>query len=407
MKFNKNLTKQKWFAYTVATCSAVVLYLLLTHISYYIGSIWSFFAMISPIVIGIIIAYLLSPICGFFERRIAEKTKKPAISRTLGVVLTLLLVIAVFVLLIVTLIPQLVNSVGFLISNMYNYVGELEVQMDDYAEYFASMNINIDDISDKFMDFINDFVSTLPQKIDGFVSTGVKVGVTVTNFVLGFFISIYLLMDEKRMVGGIQRLFRAWLPVKKYNSMASFWGTCNNIMLRYLGLSLLDGAIIGIVNFVFMLLFGMPYAVLVSVIVGITNLAPTFGPIVGGVIGGFILVLVNPVHALIFIVFTILLQTLDGYVIKPKLFGSSLGIPAVWILISIIVGGKLFGVAGILLAIPFASIVNFIFEDHISKRLDEKEAQHKKEFEEEQERDAKGVIEDVVIEKETKTVGGK
>ena len=110
---------------------------------------------------------------------------------------------------------------------------------------------------------------------------------------------------------------------------------------------------------------GIPYSVLISLVVGVTNLAPTFGPIVGAIIGGFVLVLVNPLHALWFIIFTIILQTIDGYVLKPKLFGGSLGVPGVWILISIIVGGRILGVTGILLAIPFAAIVDFIYHDLI------------------------------------------
>ena len=104
---------------------------------------------------------------------------------------------------------------------------------------------------------------------------------------------------------------------------------------------------------------------LISLVVGVTNLAPTFGPIVGAIIGGFVLVLVNPLHALWFIIFTIILQTIDGYVLKPKLFGGSLGVPGVWILISIIVGSRILGVTGILLAIPFAAIVDFIYHDLI------------------------------------------
>lgn len=107
----------------------------------------------------------------------------------------------------------------------------------------------------------------------------------------------------------------------------------------------------------------MPYSVLISLVVGVTNLAPTFGPIVGAVIGAFILVLVNPWHAFWFLVFTIILQTLDGYVIKPKLFGNTLGISSVWILIAIIVFGRIFGIVGVLLAIPFAAIIDFTYRE--------------------------------------------
>ena len=127
-----------------------------------------------------------------------------------------------------------------------------------------------------------------------------------------------------------------------------------------------------------MVIMGMPYVAIISAIVGVTNLAPTFGPMVGAIIGAFILVLVKPWYALAFLLFTLVLQTIDGYVIKPRLFGEQLGVSSVWILISLVIGGRLIGVAGILLAIPFAAIADFVYHDYIIKRLEEQNAEHKK-----------------------------
>ena len=116
----------------------------------------------------------------------------------------------------------------------------------------------------------------------------------------------------------------------------------------------------------------MQYVGLVSVVVAVTNLIPTFGPIIGAVIGGFVLLLVNPIHALAFLVFTFILQALDGYVIKPKLFGDSLGISSLLILLAVIVGGNMFGVVGILLAIPFAAILDFMYKDYLLVSLEKR-----------------------------------
>ena len=121
-----------------------------------------------------------------------------------------------------------------------------------------------------------------------------------------------------------------------------------------------------------MSVMGMQYVGMISVVIAVTNLIPTFGPIIGGLIGAFILLLINPLHALIFIIFTMVLQTLDGYVIKPKLFGNSLGVSGLLILIAIIVGGKMFGVVGILLAIPFAAIIDFVYKDYLLSALEKK-----------------------------------
>ena len=139
--------------------------------------------------------------------------------------------------------------------------------------------------------------------------------------------------------------------------------------------SLLDGGIVGGANAVFMAICGMQYVGLVSVVCGVTNLIPSFGPVIGAVIGGFILLLVNPWHALMFLGFTAILQTLDGYVIKPKLFGDSLGVSGLLILVSIVLFGNIFGVVGILLAIPLAAIIDFTYEEGILPLLEMRRAE--------------------------------
>ena len=136
-------------------------------------------------------------------------------------------------------------------------------------------------------------------------------------------------------------------------------------MYRFIWCDLFDALIIGVANAIFFAIAGLPFNAMISVVVAVTNLAPTFGPIVGGAIGCAILLLQNPWQALWFLIFTIILQTIDGYVLKPKLFGGILGVPSVWILICIIVGGRIFGVLGILLAIPFAAISDFLYGDYL------------------------------------------
>jgi predicted PurR-regulated permease PerM len=125
------------------------------------------------------------------------------------------------------------------------------------------------------------------------------------------------------------------------------------------------------VNAIFMAICGMKYAVLVSMIVGVTNLAPTFGPLVGAILGAFILLLVKPWYALAFLIFTVILQTFDGYILKPKLFGESFGVSGLWILIGIIVGGRMFGVVGILFAIPAVAILDFTYKNYFLYKIEE------------------------------------
>ena len=207
---------------------------------------------------------------------------------------------------------------------------------------------------------LGSIASVIKNNMNGIVDVTSSIGSGVVDAVLSCFVAIYFLADKHRLKEAFKRFLHHVLSDNRYAVLAGYWKRSNEIFVRFIVYDLLDGVIVGVINAIFMLIMGIPYSVLISVIVGVTNLAPTFGPVVGAVIGGLILVLVNPWYAFWFLIFTIVLQVVDGYVLKPKLFGGSLGVPAIWILITLIVGGRMFGVPGILLAIPFAAIVNFL-----------------------------------------------
>ena len=203
----------------------------------------------------------------------------------------------------------------------------------------------------------------LRENINQVLSRSTSIGSSIFTWIIAIILSVYFLTDRDRIVGGLKRLMKLLIPEEKHEATRVFFYRCNNIIAKYVVFELIDALIVGSVNFVFMTIASIPYSVLISVVVGVTNLAPTFGPIVGGVIGSFILLLANPWNALSFLIFTIILQTIDGYVIKPKMFGGTLGVSSVVILACIIIGGRMFSVWGVLLAIPAAAIMDFIYHD--------------------------------------------
>lgn len=380
MGFNKNFLKGKWVPYTIATCSAVVVYLLLSNIGTFLGGINSFLALISPILSGVVIAYVLNPIMLFYERKVLHKVKGPTIRHSLAVLLTVISVILAIVILMVALIPQIVSSVVTFIENFESYANTSQSLFDNLEMLAANYNFDISNVTEGINKMLNNLSANLTTHVSTVINTSYNIGLSVFNSVISFILAIYYLSDKDRLLSGCKQLFKVVLREKKYKSFAGFMKKCDAILIRYIGCDLLDGLIVGIINGIFMKILNMPYIILISVIVGITNLAPTFGPIIGAVIGGFILLLINPWHALWFILLTLALQTVDGYFIKPKLFGNSLGVPGVWILISIIFFGRLFGVAGILMAIPFAAIVDFVYHDLLDY-FDQKKAQQEQEKE--------------------------
>ena len=377
MHFNKDWLNKPWVAYSIATCSAVILFLTLSHIGEIFTGIGSFFGYFSSLLVGVIFAYLLNPIALFCRNKIFRKMKKEKQQWALSVVLAVVIFLAVFVLLLVTLIPQLINSITIFASNLQDYITGLSDKVNGGSGMLFGL-IDYSSLQNSLSGILGNLSSTLQEHASTILNTSFNVGSSIANLVIGFILSIYFLLDKERLLAGFRKTFRAFMKEEKYNNARVFINRCDTILIRYIGFTILEAAIVGVVNAFMMAILQMPYISLVSVIVGVTNLAPTFGPIVGAVIGAFLLLLVEPKYALWFLILTLVLQTLDGYVLKPKLFGNSLGVPSVWILISIVLGGKFFGVPGILLAIPFAAIVNFIYQDSIETRLRELETKKKK-----------------------------
>ena len=372
MKFNKDWLKYKWVGNAIAICCGVVLFVLLENLGSVFGVVGRFFRFMTPVVIGIAIAYIIDPLARIFEHHLFGKMKRWQLRRMLAVILALILVLVLVVTLMVYLVPQLIDSIKQFIDNMDGYVRSLKDYVRNLSQKFPSMPINADKINDFLDNLSGNVVRWLGDNREIIIDKGISFGSGLITFLLGLILAIYFLFGKYFMIAGGKRFLRAAMPQNKYRSTMSFFGRCNRIMTRYVAFDVLDGLIIGVVNGIFMAIMDMPYAVLISVVVGVTNLAPTFGPLVGAVIGGLILLLVNPVYALIFIIFTLILQTIDGYVLKPKLFGDSLGVSSVVILVFIILGGRMFGIMGVLLSIPCAAIVDFSYHDFILHRMERK-----------------------------------
>ncbi|WP_026654402.1 MULTISPECIES: AI-2E family transporter [Butyrivibrio] len=377
MKLDNKWVKKKWVSYTIATCSAVVLYMILSNFPSIVKGINSFFSFLRPVILGIVIAYIFNPVALMFERGLFKKIKKESRRWKLSVAFTIFFIVLAVVLLFVALVPQLIDSVSKLISSIGEYVDPSNNFLKDLENNKIVQLIGIDltaleSFEKNILGIIGEYFS---ENMVSFVNGSLNAGRGMFDLVLAFIFAIYFLLDNRRLIRGFSKFLSLAMNEKTYKRTCDVTDRCNTILIRYISFDIIDGIIVGFVNLIYMLIAGQPYSVLISVIVGVTNLAPTFGPIVGGAIGAFILVLENPWYALWFIVFTIILQTVDGYILKPRLFGESLGVSPLMILVAIVLGGRKFGVIGIVLAIPFAAIIDFIWKDYVIKKLEEKHSQ--------------------------------
>lgn len=360
----KDIRNRNWYPYTVATCSAVLLAFLLKNIDL-IGSFFAFiWTIICPLVAGAIIAYMMDPIARAWERTLYNKTGRSRTRRTTAVVLTCVLVYGSVFVLFVSLMPSLLKSITVLIGNIDGYEKTIIEALQNHGFDDVQLEKNIASIAAKIKELVPAFTKDMLQSTP-------NMGRSFGNIGLGCILAIYFLLYKKRIVPWISGVCRKLVPRDSYGEFIGFCRRCDTILLKYISCTLLDGLFVGLSNAVFMLIFRIPFVALISVIVGVTNLLPTFGPMVGGVIGFVILVLAKPGYAFLFLIFTMIIQTIDGYVVKPKFFGNSLGVSSLWILIAIICGGKMFGVVGVLLAIPFAAIVQYLLEEILFPKVKE------------------------------------
>lgn len=360
------LRQRPWYPNAVAACIAVTLFVALTHLDVVLGTVNRFFGFFSAVILGCVLAYLINPLASLLRRKLFGGLRRPALGWKLAVVLAVAAVLLLVALLLGLMIPQLVTSVAMLAGNLNGYLESLE---ELSAKWGLSELLNLTAtgaLSEKLITTVVDYAS---QNLNQIANVSALAGRSVMNWAVAVILSVYLLMAKDSLRAGVSRLMRALLR-KRYRSTVSFLTRCDSILIRYIVFSLLDSAIVGMANAAFMLAFRMQYLGLVSVVVGVTNLIPTFGPVIGMIVGGVVLLLVKPWHALAFLIFSLVLQFLDGYVIKPKLFGNSLGVSGLLILIAVIVGGNMFGVVGILLAIPSAAILDFVYRDYLLPGLE-------------------------------------
>lgn len=353
----------------LVVCAGVLLYIGLSNFAAVTGAVGWFFGVIAPFVYAIGLAYLLNMPMRFFERVLFGKFKR---KRLFSLLLTYIMFLLIIVLLVWLVVPQVVQSVLLLVRNLPGY-------LENLGDLVAWLSTTFD-IEPEHLDFIvvsyADIMTSLAEWGRNILPELLNITVSVGSGIVGVFTaliaSVYMLASKEKMLRQCKRLLYAVAPKKRADSIIEVCGLSNGVFSGFISGKLLDSAIIGVMCYVFMLITQMPFAVLISIVIGVTNIVPFFGPFIGAIPSAMILLLIDPWTALWFVVFIILLQQFDGNFLGPKILGNSVGLPAFWVLVSLIVGGGLFGFMGMLLGVPTMGVIYTLASRFLNRRLQNK-----------------------------------
>lgn len=370
------LKENKWILGAIILCLSasgiiiIVAYLLIAHFSNVSAAIGTFIGYFRQVLIGGILAYLVNPIAVAIKKKIFARSKLKDGGWALSVAVALILVLLLLLFLLGLVIPQLIESVVSFSKQFRDYYPALADGLNEYGIDLSVIGFSPLDTAGSLKDTVSAISSFAMENGSKILGVIMGAGHGILTFAISVILAIYLISAKDEIKGGSVRLLNALFSEKRANGMVEFLSRCSGIFLHYAYYSLIEGILIGLINAIFMMILRIPYVSLVSVVVGITNLIPTVGPVIGCVIGAFVLLIEDPMQALIFIIFTVVLQLFDGYILKPRLFGNSLGVSGVLIMVAVVVGGNMFGILGILLSIPAVAIIDMIYHDYLLKGLE-------------------------------------
>ena len=347
-----------------------------------ISYLWTFIkyiiAIFMPFIIGAMMAFVLNVLLNVVENKLFKKLNKKntktwkKLKRPVSLVTTFIIIIAIIALILGLIIPQLKNTVELFTENFDSYKTqsvELLEKVGIEKKTINKLNNNIENIQEEATKYISKNSDKIMQTTVGVATT---VAGTVTTIVLGMVFAIYILLKKEDLTRQFKKLARAYLPEKRQTTLKEISTLSNKTFGNFVSGQCIEALIIGLLCFIGMLILQIPYAPTIAVLVGFTALIPVFGAFIGTAIGAFLILMVDPTKALIFVIFIIILQQLEGNLIYPKVVGNSVGLPGIWVMVAVTVGASIGGILGMLLSVPVCSILYSILRTDVNNRIDQK-----------------------------------
>ncbi len=330
--------------------------------------------VLSPVIWGLIIAFLMNPIMVNTEKLFKKKKEGSSgkLMRAFSVTIASLVFLGIVVGLLVIVVPELVES----IKNLFNNMGDLRNKLENWIKNtFSNYPSLVETATEKIDAFTKD-ASVIFEKIqpmmDDLVSGAWDVLSFIKDFVLGFIVSIYMLCNKETLLAQIKKTIVSITKKSTCAKIMNISSQANKVFSGFITGKIIDSIIIGLLCFIGLTLMGMPYNIMIAVIVGVTNIIPFFGPIIGAVPSTLLMLIVDPKKAILLFIFILILQQFDGNILGPKILGDSTGLPGFWVLVSLIICGGLFGFAGMVLAVPMFALLYSFTRSWVENKLKRK-----------------------------------
>ncbi|MDR1961439.1 MAG: AI-2E family transporter [Gracilibacteraceae bacterium] len=376
-EWNKNYTTIAVYAFLVLA-AGLVFYNVLTFVPDVLSALQKLGGFLKPVANALILAYLLNPLVRVQEilwDKLTRNKVRPKIKRAVSIFGSYIIAIVLLVILFAILIPQLVNSVGLLAGNVPVYWEQLSVFAEDLRLRFPDVDqfvgSQMDVIAKEMQNILDALLNTLTN-FSNIYNVTRQITTGLLQLIIGAIVSIYVLFNKDVFSAQIKKLIFAFLSREAGDRLLAIFKRTNDTFSSFFLGKILDSAIVGVLCFISMSIFSLPYALLISVIVGATNIIPYFGPFIGAIPSIFIIFIVNPVQALWFGILILILQQLDGNIIGPKILGKTMGLSAFWVIVALLVFGGWLGIIGLVIGVPIVSLLFYAGRVLVDKRLEQK-----------------------------------
>ncbi len=329
--------------------------------------------VIFPFILGGSIAFILNIPMSFFERKM-KKIKNKKILRMLSIIFAIIVILLVIAIVITLIVPRLAEVINLLIDNMPYYTEEINKILGKSDLQFIdinNLNINVESMKEQI-------INQIPKLLNISISIVTNVISAISNFVIAIIFAIYILIDKEKLSIQTQKLLNTYLEKKKVEKIINIAKVSSNIFRKFFTVQCLEASILGILCIIVMLILRIPYAVPIGVLIGVTALVPIVGAFIGIMVGAILIVSVNPIKVVTFVIAVLILQQIEGNVIYPKVVGNSVGLPGMWVLVAVTIGGSIGGILGMLLGVPIATTIYNLLKEKINKAENNKLNEQKK-----------------------------